>query len=380
MEQTTASLNVPQEALNLFDESYAFEENGEHKDALRLCEQAIELAPDWAEAHNLRGMALEGLGRQAAAVAAYRRAVELAPDDPELRENLLGAEQELEEAALPELPASSLPDYYTPLAPGEDLVTVATFSYPIEAYLAKTKLDWEEIPCFVADDRLIAANWLYSRAIGGVRLRVKSSDIEAALEVLETPPLDEAELEAQAGPDDPRCPDCNSLDVHCVPASPSQFSRTIGNAALVAASGTSPTWSTSRRSMPMFKNWSASVYMLNLTLLITHEIDSAYWQEWDLFGLPGGIQLFLVLNLLLVGVGLWGLRQVLLDGKGRRAFSLVLAGAGLFAAAIHTYFILAGRSEFTLPVSLGLLAAILVVSLVQVLLVLEEGRWSKQHP
>ncbi len=216
MEQTTGSPNVPQEALNLLDEAYSLEENGEYKDALRLCEQALELAPSWAEAHNLRAMALEGLGRQAVAVAEYRRAVELDPDDAELRENLRGAEQELKDAALPESPFPPLPDYYTPLAPGEDLVTVATFSYPIEAYLAKTKLDWEEIPCFVADDRLITWNWLYSRAIGGVRLQVKSGDWETALDVLEAPPLNEADLEAQAELDDPRCPECNSPDVHYI--------------------------------------------------------------------------------------------------------------------------------------------------------------------
>ncbi len=216
MEQTIGSLNVPKEAADLLEEAYASQEDGDYKEALRRCEQALELAPAWAEAHNLRGMVLEGLGRQAAAVTAYRRAVELDPDDADLRENLLDAEEELKEAALPEEPTPSLPAYYTPLAPGEDLVTVATFSYPIEAYLAKTRLDWEEIPCFVADDRLVTWNWLYSRAIGGVRLQVRSGDWEAALDVLEAPPLDEAELEAQAGPDDPRCPDCDSSQVHFV--------------------------------------------------------------------------------------------------------------------------------------------------------------------
>ncbi len=214
MEQMPNLPNVPQEALDLLDEAYSLEEGGEYKDALRLCEQALELAPPWAEAHNLRAMALEGLGRLAQAVAEYRRAVELDPDDAELRENLRGAEQELAEAAPPESPFPPLPDYYTPLAPGEDLVTVATFSYPIEAYLAKTKLDWEEIPCFVADDRFITWNWFRSLAIGGVKLRVKSGDVEAAREILEAPPLGEAELETLAGPDDPRCPACGSVDVH----------------------------------------------------------------------------------------------------------------------------------------------------------------------
>ena len=30
------------------------------------------------------------------------------------------------------------------------------------------------------------------------------------------------------------------------------------------------------------------IYLINATLLIVHEIDSAYWEEWKLFGLPGG--------------------------------------------------------------------------------------------
>ena len=38
------------------------------------------------------------------------------------------------------------------------------------------------------------------------------------------------------------------------------------------------------------------LYLLNAAVLITHEIDSAYWHEWDLFGIPGGIQFFLVLK------------------------------------------------------------------------------------
>ena len=51
------------------------------------------------------------------------------------------------------------------------------------------------------------------------------------------------------------------------------------------------------------------LYLLNCALLFSHEIDSAYWQEWDLFGLPGGIQLFLVLNLLLLVVALYGFKR-----------------------------------------------------------------------
>ena len=117
---------------------------------------------------------------------------------------------------------------------------------------------------------------------------------------------------------------------------------------------------------------SANLYLLNFALLFSHEIDSAFWKEWDLFGIPGGIQVFLLLNFLLLLAALWGFRQVLQGARGGRWFSLLLAVAGIFAFSIHTYFILAGRPEFTLPASLALLGLILIVSLVQLLSTLKD--------
>ncbi len=107
------------------------------------------------------------------------------------------------------------------------------------------------------------------------------------------------------------------------------------------------------------------LYILNLALLITHEIDSAYWQEWNLFAIPGGIQVFLALNFLLMLVGLLGLAQLLRQKPSAYIFSWLVIGAGLFAFGIHSYFLLAGHPEFRLPASLFLLAAVLVVSLCQ---------------
>ncbi len=62
--------------------------------ALRECELAIELAPDCAEAHNLRGIILESLGRGQEAIEAYRKAARLDPMFSEARENLDDAEAE----------------------------------------------------------------------------------------------------------------------------------------------------------------------------------------------------------------------------------------------------------------------------------------------
>jgi len=110
----------------------------------------------------------------------------------------------------------------------------------------------------------------------------------------------------------------------------------------------------------------ARLYLLNASVLFTHEIDSAYWHEWELFGIPGGIQLFLVLNLLLVLLMLYGYRSLLLGQRSGLLLSWVLAAGGIFAAVIHTLFLLRGNQAFTTPVSLALLATILLLSVSQV--------------
>jgi hypothetical protein len=115
-----------------------------------------------------------------------------------------------------------------------------------------------------------------------------------------------------------------------------------------------------------------NLYLLNFALLFTHEIDSAFWKEWELFEIPGGIQVFLVLNFLLLLAALTGFRQVLQVGRYGNIFSLFLAASGVFAFFIHSYFILKGRSEFTLPASMVLLVLILIVSLVQGLIELND--------
>ena len=107
------------------------------------------------------------------------------------------------------------------------------------------------------------------------------------------------------------------------------------------------------------------LYLSNSVLLINHEIDSAYWKEWELFKLPGGITGFLLLHIPLVFLILYGLILVFQNSFAGLIFSLVLSLAGIFAFAIHTFFIKKGRSEFKVPISLFILIATLVVSLTQ---------------
>ena len=49
-------------------------------DALRACEEAIRLEPDYANARHSLGFVYEGLGRISIAIEQYRKALELDPD------------------------------------------------------------------------------------------------------------------------------------------------------------------------------------------------------------------------------------------------------------------------------------------------------------
>lgn len=108
------------------------------------------------------------------------------------------------------------------------------------------------------------------------------------------------------------------------------------------------------------------IYLVNAVLLINHEIDSAYWQEWELFRLPGGISGFLLLHFPLLFVVLYGLVLVYQRTLTGLILSLLLSLGGLFAFGIHTYFLRKGRDEFKASMSQFILVATLVLSLLQV--------------
>lgn len=116
------------------------------------------------------------------------------------------------------------------------------------------------------------------------------------------------------------------------------------------------------RPTPRVLKW---LYLVDLALLATHEVDSAYWLEWEIFGLPGGIQLFLLLNLLLFLGFLVGLVDLVQERDRGLWLSLALSGAGILAFTVHAVSLATGRAEFRLPTSMAILSLALVFSLIQ---------------
>ena len=62
-----------------------------------------------------------------------------------------------------------------------DLVTLRTYRNPVDAEVAKTKLESAGIPAHLIDENLAA---IYSGVVGGVRVQVAQSDLELARQVL----------------------------------------------------------------------------------------------------------------------------------------------------------------------------------------------------
>ena len=107
------------------------------------------------------------------------------------------------------------------------------------------------------------------------------------------------------------------------------------------------------------------IYLISLTLLILHEMDSVYWKEWDLFGLPGGVEGFLLVHIPLILIALYGLIWIYQQTLAGLIVSLIISLAGMGGFGLHTYFIRTGHPEFKTPLSRMILIGMLFVSLAQ---------------
>ena len=116
------------------------------------------------------------------------------------------------------------------------------------------------------------------------------------------------------------------------------------------------------------------IYMANAVILINHEIDSAYWQEWKLLS-PGGklgSNGFLLLHLPLVFVVLLGLVLVYEDKFAGLIISLALCAGGLFAFFFHFYHLRKGKAEFNTLLSKALIVSTFIISLFQIFLTIRQ--------
>jgi len=95
-----------------------------------------------------------------------------------------------------------------------ELVTIRQFRDLPEALLAKGSLESAGIECFLADENLVRLDWFISNFIGGIKLNVRVADVENARKILDEPILEGLYVQGVGLYEQPRCPQCQSLDVN----------------------------------------------------------------------------------------------------------------------------------------------------------------------
>jgi hypothetical protein len=110
------------------------------------------------------------------------------------------------------------------------------------------------------------------------------------------------------------------------------------------------------------------VVILNLALVLTHQVDAAYWHEWEMFQLPGGIQLNNFINVLTFIALLYLFVPVIQRKASGITCSLVIAAIAALVLPIHTGFAIAGYQQFHLPFSIFIIVGTFLLSILQVVL------------
>jgi len=92
------------------------------------------------------------------------------------------------------------------------------------------------------------------------------------------------------------------------------------------------------------------VYILNLTLLVLHEIESAYEREWEILRLPDAITGFLLMHIPLLLVLFYGLIEIEKVSTVGLIIGIVAGVGGLIPFMVHK--VLVKRAEhFDRPLS-----------------------------
>jgi hypothetical protein len=93
------------------------------------------------------------------------------------------------------------------------LVVLCRYRDLHEAMMAKGTLDSAGIPSFMADENMLGMNWMWSNAIGGIRLFVREENVSEAADLLDQPIPERLDVTDVGEYQQPSCPQCGSLEV-----------------------------------------------------------------------------------------------------------------------------------------------------------------------
>jgi len=97
--------------------------------------------------------------------------------------------------------------------PSDPPVMIRRYQLLPEALLSKSILDSAGIESFLADENLVRIDWFYSNLVGGIKLLVRAEDAETARKLLDQETPEKFDVDGVGEYKQPRCPQCQSLDV-----------------------------------------------------------------------------------------------------------------------------------------------------------------------
>ena len=92
------------------------------------------------------------------------------------------------------------------------------------------------------------------------------------------------------------------------------------------------------------------LYILNATLLLLHEIESAYEKEWEILKLPGNISGFLLLHIPIIILIFYGLIEIEKNSTIGLIFSIITGIGGVIPFIVHKI-IVRKKNHFNLLIS-----------------------------
>jgi len=101
-----------------------------------------------------------------------------------------------------------------------ELITIKVYDDYISASITKDRLEHEGVFCFLKDEQTITMNWLWSQALGGIKLQVRQEDVDRALAIIkldtehyeqqQVQPAYDENLSGQLDPNNKVCINCGS--------------------------------------------------------------------------------------------------------------------------------------------------------------------------
>ncbi len=92
------------------------------------------------------------------------------------------------------------------------------------------------------------------------------------------------------------------------------------------------------------------LYILNSTLILLHEIESAYEKEWEILKLPGKITGFLLMHIPIILLLFWGLLEIYNQTITGMIIGILSGVGGLIPFIVHKVLVKSDK-HFTKPIS-----------------------------